>query len=329
MRSFSPLTALRALWQMRVRGRPFVLSHALSARCNLRCSFCDYWRHPGREMSAQEVFAMLDEAQRFGIAVYNAWTVEPLLREDLPQVLHHAKDLGMTTSMITNGLLLKKRAGGLSDLDMLSVSVDGIKSYPGLRGVALEGILEGIRAAQQAGHEILMNCVISAANFRELEDLVRLAESMGCWISFEPINLLSAGEGGQRDGECSSLAIKDGDYPAYERTIERLIELKRSGSPIINSETYLGMVGRREPNFRCHAADIILHVAADGSIEGCRMHREQLGSVSQGIERVWEQSRQRRREMMEECQGCLFFGYVENSLLYDFMPEVMRHYEWM
>ena len=42
----------------------------------------------------------------------------------------------MTTSMITNGLLLKKRARELSDLDMLSVSVDGIKSYPGLRGVA-------------------------------------------------------------------------------------------------------------------------------------------------------------------------------------------------
>ena len=322
MRSFSPLTALQALWQMRVKGRPFVLSHAVSARCNLRCRFCEYWKQPGKEMSTPQVFAMLDEAHGFGIAVYNAWTVEPLLREDLPAILHHARDLGMTTSLITNGLLLQKRAGELSDLDMLSVSVDGIKSYPGLRGVALEGILKGIRAAQQAGHEVLMNCVISAANFRELEDLVALAESMGCWVSFEPINL-------KESPDCGSLAIRQADYSAYERAIERLIELKRGGSPIINSETYLRMVKGREPCFRCHAADIILHVACEGSIEGCRVHKQPLGNVSQGIERVWEQSRQRRREMMEECEGCLFFGYVENSLLYDFVPEVMRHYEWM
>ncbi len=308
-------------------------------------------------MSTGEVIAMLDEARRFGVAVYNAWTVEPLLREDLPVILHHARDLGMTTSLITNGLLLKKRSGELSDLDMLSVSVDGIKSYPRLRGVALEGILEGIRAAQQAGHEILMNCVISRENLGELEDLVHLAESLGCWISFEPINLNEAnnikGESNvtnlnnvntinnknnmdsknninSKNGrDCSSLAIRDADIARYEKAIDRIIELKRGASPIINSETYLRMVKKREPKFRCHAADIILHVAADGSIESCRLHREALGNVSQGIKRVWQESQQRRKEVMQECRGCLFFGYVENSMLYDFVPEVMRHYEWM
>ncbi len=308
-------------------------------------------------MSTGEVIAMLDEARRFGVAVYNAWTVEPLLREDLPVILHHARDLGMTTSLITNGLLLKKRSGELSDLDMLSVSVDGIKSYPRLRGVALEGILEGIRAAQQAGHEILMNCVISRENLGELEDLVHLAEAMGCWISFEPINLNEAnnikGESNvtnlnnvntinnknnmdsknninSKNGrDCSSLAIRDADIARYEKAIDRIIELKRGASPIINSETYLRMVKKREPKFRCHAADIILHVAADGSIESCRLHREALGNVSQGIKRVWQESQQRRKEVMQECRGCLFFGYVENSMLYDFVPEVMRHYEWM
>ena len=95
MRSFSPRMAARALWQMRVRGRPFVLSHGINARCNLSCRFCEYWRHPGREMSTPEILRMLDEAHDFGIGVYNAWTVEPLLREDLPEILRHAKDLGL------------------------------------------------------------------------------------------------------------------------------------------------------------------------------------------------------------------------------------------
>ena len=59
MTSFNPEIAIKALVQMRVRRRPFVLSHGINARCNLRCPFCEYWRTPGREMTADEVFAVL------------------------------------------------------------------------------------------------------------------------------------------------------------------------------------------------------------------------------------------------------------------------------
>jgi MoaA/NifB/PqqE/SkfB family radical SAM enzyme len=188
MRSFSPRMAARALWQMRVKGRPFVLSHGINSRCNLRCSFCEYWKHPEQEMSTPEILAMLDDARSFGIGVYNAWTVEPLLRSDLPQILCYARSLGMVTSLITNGQLLRQRAKDLSCLDYLSVSVDGIDSYERLRGANLDGTLDGIREAIGEGHEVLINCVVCSKNLDELEDLVHLAESIGAWISFEPLH---------------------------------------------------------------------------------------------------------------------------------------------
>ncbi len=329
MRSFSPRMAARALWQMRVKKRPFVLSHGITSRCNMKCDFCSYWRTPEKEMSRSQIIEMLNEAQDYGIGVYNAWTVEPLMREDLPEILHHAKSLGLTTSMVTNGLLLKKRVGDLADLDMLSVSVDGIKSYRGLRGIDLGPILDGIRAARKAGHDILMNCVISGKNVHELSDLVNLAESLGCWISFEPMH-----ESEEIDPKIwGALAILD--IPAFERAIEGLIELKESGAPIINSQTYLNMIKNSKrrtdsmPGFVCHASDIIMHVASDGSVGCCRVHQEPLGNISSGLARVWEEAREKRRQISKECRGCLFFGYVENSLLYDFVPEVMRHYQWM
>jgi MoaA/NifB/PqqE/SkfB family radical SAM enzyme len=87
MRTFSPRLALKALWQLRVRRRPYVLSHAINSRCNLKCSFCEYWKKPGREMSTPEIFSMLEDAKSFGIGAYNAWTTEPLLRDDLPEIL--------------------------------------------------------------------------------------------------------------------------------------------------------------------------------------------------------------------------------------------------
>lgn len=300
-----------------------MLSHGINARCNLSCSFCEYWRKPGREMRTPDIYKMLDEARAFGIGVYNAWTVEPLLRPDLPDILEHAKGLGLVTSLITNGSLLRKRADELSDLDYLSVSVDGISCYRELRGIELQEVIEGIKAAQSSGHEVLMNCVISGRNLGELGDLVRLAQDLETWISFEPLH---ESRGIPKD-VWDAKGIRD--RQAYEKAVEGLIELKRVGAPIINSETYLSLIKSTNPHFKCHASDIILHVSSDGTIENCRVHREPLGSVSEGLENAWAASANKRRETVKSCRGCLFFGYVENSLLYEFVPEVVAHYEWM
>ncbi len=323
MRSFSHRLVLKALWQMRVRKRPFVLSHGINARCNLRCRFCEYWAKPGTEMSTPEILRMLEEAKHFGIGAYNAWTAEPLMRMDLPDILHHAKGLGLITSLITNGVLLKSRAHELIDLDYLSVSLDGIESYRELRGADPKAVIDGIIAARERGHEILINCVISSKNLFELDGLVALAKSLGIWISFEPINESPGVSGNVWD----ELGIRN---PAeYENAVDRLIDLKKNGAPIINSQTYLKMIKSQKPDFRCHASDIVLHVSSDGTIENCRVERKPLGNVSDGILNVWESSKEKRKQITGGCRGCLFFGYVENSLLYDFVPEVMAHYEWM
>jgi MoaA/NifB/PqqE/SkfB family radical SAM enzyme len=274
-------------------------------------------------MSTPEIFRMLDDARSFGIGVYNAWTAEPLCRLDLPDILRYAKGLGLMTSLITNGKLLARRVHELGDLDYLSVSVDGIDSYKELRGIDLQEVLEGIKAAKTAGHEILMNCVISGKNVDEVEDLVHLAEELGTWISFEPINESQ----GIAKEVWEELGIRD--LSRYPKAIDKLVELKKSGAPIINSITYLRMIKTQRPQFRCHASDIILHVTADGTIECCRSQKALLGRVSEGLLNVWRASEEKRKKIAGECEGCLFFGYVENSLLYDMVPEVMAHYEWM
>jgi len=105
--------------------------------------------------------------------------------------------------------------------------------------------------------------------------------------------------------------------------------MKKEGYPIINSYTYLKMVRGMNTDFRCHAGELILNVTSDGTIEHCRVQNEALGNVKEGLEKVWENSREKRKQIAHTCHGCLFFGYVENSLLYDMNLEVMRHYKWM
>ncbi|MCQ8902648.1 MAG: radical SAM protein [Methanothrix sp.] len=320
MRKIDPKLMMRAVWQLRVRRRPFVLSHTVNTGCNLRCSFCPHWRRRGNEMGYREIKGMLDDAARFGIGAYNAWATEPLLRHELPEILRHARSLGMLTSLVTNGILLSERINDLESLNYLTVSVDGIESLREIRGIDLDEIVDGIVEARRRGIEVLMNCVISNKNLGELTALVKLAKRIDAWISFEPLHEFD-------EAECDDLKIRD--RGRYRSAIGELIDLKSRGAPIINSITYLRMIQEGRPEFRCHAADLILHVSVDGSIYVCRVHDEPLGHVSRGISNVWRESREMRKNISEGCSGCLFFGYVENSLLYSMVPEVMMHYEWM
>lgn len=307
----------KALWRLKVKDRPLILSHEINSKCNLRCKFCPCWEGEGGEMSKEEIFGLLKEAKSLGVVLYNAWTVEPLLREDLPEILEHAHRLGMMTSLITNGVLLKNRIGELSDLDYLSVSMDGIESFEELRGFKLDVVLDGIKQATDRGIPTAINCVINGKNLDEIEGLIYLAMEMGAWISFEPIYEYR----GISQEVWKEMGIRDMDR--YEKVIDRIIELKKEGAPIINSQSYLKVIKNPSPKFKCHANKVILHISSDGKIENCRACRDVLGKIEDGLKNVWKSSKDEREGVSKGCGGCLFFGYVESSLLYSLKPEVM------
>lgn len=330
MSRFNPILASRALWQIRVRKRPFVLSHGVNARCNMRCKFCEYWKKTGEEPTREEIFKLLDDAREFGIGVYNAWTVEPLLRKDLPKIMAHAKRIGLITSMVTNGKLLYERAEELGDVDYLSVSVDGVESYKEIRKMDFEILLKGLKRAievrklQKKKNPILMNCVLTGKNLDDIETLILLAKKLRVKVSFEPVHEFP----GISEEIWNEIGIRD--MEKFRNTVDRIIELKKQRYPIINSITYLKMVRDEEMDYRCRASGIIMNVTHDGTLETCRVQNEPLGNVIwDGFQSVWENSEEHRKEIVKNCQGCLFFGYTENSLMQSFNPEVLMHYEWM
>jgi MoaA/NifB/PqqE/SkfB family radical SAM enzyme len=330
MSRFDPILASKALWQIRIKKRPFVLSHGVNANCNMRCKFCEYWKETGKEPSRDDVFRLLDDAKEFGIGIYNAWTTEPLLRKDLPQIMAYAKKLGMVTSMVTNGKLLYERVEELEDVDYLSVSVDGTESYREIRRMNFETLLKGLRKAievrklQKQKNPILMNCVLTGKNLDDIETLILLAEKLGVKVSFEPLHEFP----GISQEIWNEIGIRDKEK--FRSTVDRIIEMKEQGYPIINSKTYLRMVRDEKMDYKCWASCIIINVTHDGIAETCRVHQEPLGNIMKdGFEKVWKDSAQQRKEIVENCKGCLFFGYVENSLMQSFNPEVLMHYKWM
>jgi MoaA/NifB/PqqE/SkfB family radical SAM enzyme len=236
----------------------------------------------------------------------------------------------MITSMITNGKLLYERAEELGDVDYLSVSVDGIKSYKEIRQTDFETLLKGIKKAikfrklQNQKNPILMNCVLMGKNLEDIETLIFLAKELELKVSFEPIHKFP----GISDEVWNEIGISD--IKKFRSTVDRIIELKGQDYPIINSKTYLRMVREGKMDYKCRASGFIMNVTHDCTLEICRVQNEPLGNVMlDGFESVWKNSNERRSEIVGNCKGCLFFGYVENSLIQSLNPEVLMNYEWI
>lgn len=100
-----------------------------SLRCNLACRHCYSVSGPG-QAPGLEIRYLLDaisDAAAMGYRVVSVSGGEPLLYDDLPELLSHAKSLGMGTAVTTNGFFsnTKRLTQISSHLDLLAISLDG------------------------------------------------------------------------------------------------------------------------------------------------------------------------------------------------------------
>lgn len=268
-------------------------------------------------MPREEIFDFLRKSKELGISVYSVWGTEPLLRDNLGDCLEYARSLGMLNMVITNGTLLKDKLEMLEHCDYLIVSVDGVRTYPHIRGGDLNKVVEGIKKANEAGIRTSINCVLNNVNLGEVEDLVDLAEELGVGIVFEPIKEYES----IPEEVWEEYGIRD--EQKYRQAVDRIIEMKKEGRSVLNSYPYLEMIRERKPDFNCKVNETILHLGLDGKIESCF---GVIGEANEDLEELWRKWKPRGKQLSQECEGCLFSGYVETSLLFNLDWRVIWNY---
>ncbi len=98
-------------------------------RCNIACAHCYSVSGPtaGEELPLELLSGCLDDAVRIGYRQLAVSGGEPLLYRPLPDLLARARELGMVTTITSNGMLLNaRRWEPLAALvDVLAISIDG------------------------------------------------------------------------------------------------------------------------------------------------------------------------------------------------------------
>jgi len=167
---------------------------SLTDRCNFDCVYCHNeglgdTRGPmdprDNEMSTDDVVRFLEVAAEFDVGKVKFTGGEPMLRDDLEEIIRRCPD-SMETSLTTNGTYLPGRAGGLVDagLDRVNVSQDALEPEA-FREVTESGaydeVIEGVLAAVDAGlTPVKLNMVVFEATAGYVPEMVEhVAENEG------------------------------------------------------------------------------------------------------------------------------------------------------
>lgn len=154
---------------------PILCNYYVTYRCNAKCGFCDIWEQPSPMISLEDAERNLHDLKRLGVRIVDFTGGEPLLHQQLPDLLRIAKDLGFVTTITSNGLLYPKRARDLAGLvDMLHFSIDSPRAeeHNVSRGVqCFDKLMESIELALELGEQPDLLFTVTNENVHHLDEI--------------------------------------------------------------------------------------------------------------------------------------------------------------
>ncbi len=285
---------------------PVFGGHKLTYNCNLKCKMCPFWKRSSENLSTQKEKEILRQFYDSGVCAVGFEGGEPLLREDLPEILAYSRSLPLHTSLITNGTLLKSRVDEIAPYisGIVFVSLDGpAKIHDKIRGVngTFRRAVEGINAAKEQV-SITINMTLMSENLSEVEEMVKLAKDLGVKIVFSvAYGYHSADASAPRADEIKKVA-------------KQLLELKKKSYPIMNSSSYFKVIAK-ERKWKCKPWSVV-NVGPDGRLVlPCYVHNQYETGAS-----VFENSVKAVTSSFDwgevhDCINCNLHCYVEPSLI--------------
>lgn len=217
-----------------LRRRPFQVLIQVTNRCNMQCSFCDFWPHPAarsEELTVAEYRKLAADLGALGCFLVSIEGGEPLTRPDLVEIVQALSQRHVST-LFTNGWLMsaeKARALFAAGLVHACVSIDYAdagrhdrkRGLPGATERAWHAIETLRQAAPHGGKQVHVMTVVMQDNASELPAL--LAQSAAAGVGHQ-ITLLSTGgyRRGGKDGRDSDSGVDALPAPGIGAELLRL-----------------------------------------------------------------------------------------------------------
>jgi len=295
-------------------------------RCDLRCRVCDLparaaarRRAGGRELDTDALQGVLRDMKGIGTAGVGFTGGEPMLREDVFELLAYAGRLGLHAHLNTDGLRVAERARALlaTGVRSINVSLDGptaeVHDAARRRRGSFETVLAALQALRRARGarrtpHLTAVTVLTSRNVHRAGEVVRTAVAAGAdRVGVIPVHDFGQGE----------------DEPGADDVRTALEDLKRlhAAGLVDNSTGYLDLLprafrGEPSPLF-CYAPYASVVVDCYGDVYPCfplMERKEPVGCIP--LAPLWRSATYAAaRERLAACTACLWNCHTELNLV--------------
>lgn len=255
---------------------PMIAFIELTRACNLRCLHC--YNSSGecleKELSTDEILALLDQLNEMKVFVVLFTGGEPLLRTDFPIILEYANSLDLQLGLITNGTLINpKTLKNIPKRIAIGISTDALGQLEHIRkGTTFAKLEDVFRLLKRENHFFSCLITMTRPGLPELDELFGYLIEWKIPFSYfhcfplgraqlhpelipTPADLPLALKIGLLHEECESLFAS--------MSSERL----KTCSSVDN---YWDLVYRLEESLRmCKGGRLITYIQADGTVYPC------------------------------------------------------------
>ena len=261
--------------------RPIVVSFEVTDSCTCHCKHCDHGgpRDTSRDLKPSAYRKYMEVLRPCVVQVSGG---EPLLRQDLPEIIRNIKsDSGLpflilvsNWSLMTEERYLQLRQAGVDEfcvsLDFPDERHDDFRGLPGHYRHLSEVVP---RAAARGYDDIVLNNCITAANVGEINAVADKAAEWGVNINYSAYSPRRTG--------CRDYFLNTPEQQqVLERGLARLKGRMNSSHWITNNETTLEATRQyfaRGGAPSCKAGLRWLVVTSDGALQPCSMQFQRYG----------------------------------------------------
>lgn len=306
-------------------------------RCNAKCKHCG--SRAGEnidlkdELTTEEIkhtFKSIAEKYDADKILINVTGGEPLVRQDLFDVMKYATGLGFHWGITTNGMLItdeiiEKMKN--TKLATMSISIDGLEeSHDNFRGIkgSYKKILENIEKLRQDKflHCFQITTVVNKLNINELEDMYNVMQELEV-DSWRVINMDPIG----RANDNSNLALDKEDY----KYLLNFIKEKRNKAKFdvtYGCSHFVGMKLEKELRnnmFFCMTGYTTASILYNGDIYVCPNVERRKDLVQGNVKKddfidIWENKFKWFRNLdklkSKECETCEDWKYCRGDSLH-------------
>ncbi len=304
-------------------GKPHHAQWLITRKCNYRCVGCNVWKEQDQnELSTDEIKKGLDILRDLGIVELVISGGDPLLRDDIGEIIDYASKLFVTT-VYDNGSMAAQKIDALRKVDFVAISIDSIdeakndyiKSVPG----AWKKATQAVETLHKEGIKVSVTPTISQKNLYEIVDITNhfTQKAIPVWYCLYSYDVSVDAKQLFRIGKANDEFVIT-DKQAMVKLCDSLIEMKKKNKKILMTTKLLkALRGIYEEDSRrtwkCQALSNFLVVDHLGRVAGCHSHNF-AGSIFD-LPKKWKSKEFKElRETYHDCTQCNYLCYVFYSL---------------